>query len=353
MRRRMSRCSRAALLALGATLLLAAPAAAQDSAAAAPAKPTKLFASDSVFAITIAGDMKTYVAARDSTAPWLPAQLIVAGDTISIDIQQRGHFRRKASSCSFPPMSVKFDKDVKGSIFAKQKKLKLVTTCRPESAEYARYILQEYMIYRVYALLTPVSFRARLVRVTYTDTAHPGATPFTTMAFFVEDQKDMAARNGGTVLAAKNAVREDFDAPALAVLSLFEFMIGNTDWSFAAEHNLRLVRTGVFGAGILPVAYDFDWSGAVNASYATPDRSLPIRAVRERVWMSYCLGSPDLAEAVALFNARRGAITALYTDSRILDAEWAQRTIEYFDDFYKTINDPARLAKAVKRHCAG
>lgn len=346
-------CSRI-LLPLGAALLLAAPAGAQDSTdASTPAKPTKLFASDSVFAITIASDMKKYVETRDSTAPWLPARLIVAGDTLGVGIRARGHFRRKESTCSFPPVSVKFEKDVKGTVFAKQKKLKLVTTCWPGDAAYERYVLQEYMLYRVYELLTPLSFGARLVRVTYADTSRAKRAPLTTMAFFVEDQGDMAARNAGAVIAAHNAVRDDLDPPALAVLSLFEFLIGNTDWAFGAEHNIRFVRPGQFGAATLPVAYDFDWSGAVGAGYAIPDRTLPIRSVRERLWMSYCFTPADLAPAIATFNDRRGAINALYTDSRILDAGTAKRTVEYFDDFFAVINDPARLNKAIRRHCAG
>ena len=350
----MSSCSRALRAALGAALIVSAPLAAQDSTkTAGPAKPTKLFSSDSIFAITIASDMKKFVDTRDSLAPYLPAKLIVAGDTLRVGIRQRGHFRRKTSSCTFPPVSVKFEKDVKGTVFAKQKKLKLVTTCWPGRAEYEGYIPQEYLLYRVYGLLTPFSFRARLVRVTYADTTGKGRDAISTLAFFIEDQKDMAARNAGAPIEGKNAVRDDFDVPSLALLSLFEYFIGNTDVSFAAQHNIRFVRTEEFGSGIHPVAYDFDWSGVVNTRYAVPDRSLPIRSVRDRIWMSYCFSAADLAPAIAIFNDRRPAITALYTETNVLDKEAAQQTLEYFDAFYKIVNDPARLAKEIKRHCAG
>jgi hypothetical protein len=349
----MSNFCRRLLLSAGTALALAVPVRAQDSVPTpAPPKPTKLFSSDSVFAITISSDMKKYAGTRDTTAPWLPARLVAGGDTLRIGIQPRGHFRRKSSSCSFPPMSVKFAQETKGTIFARQKKLKLVTACWPGRAEYEGYIPREYLLYRVYALLTPLSFRARLVRVTYVDTAHTGNDPYTTLAFFIEDQQDMAARNAGTPIAAQNAAREDFDPDALALLSLFEYMIGNTDLSFAAQHNIRFVRPGQFG-NVFPVAYDFDWSGAVAARYATPDRSLPIRSVRDRIWMSYCLAPTDLASAIALFNTRRPEITALYTDNRYLDAESARWSLEYFDDFYTIVNDPAKLAKEIKHHCAG
>jgi hypothetical protein len=342
-------------LAAAAALLAGAfaQAGAQDAAAKGPAKPTKLFASDSIFSITIATDVKKYAATKDSSAPWLSAQLITGGDTLHVGLRPRGHFRRKSSTCSFAPVSVKFDKDVKGSEFAKQKKLKLVTTCWPGRAEYEQYVPQEYLLYRVYNLVTPVSFRARLVNVTYVDTAHTDRPPVVTHAFFIEDQKDMAARNAGEAIAARNAVREDFDPEALAILSLFQFLIANTDWSFQAEHNIRLVRTGVFGAGVIPVAYDFDFSGVIGTRYAVPDASLPIRSVKNRIWMSYCYTPEELKPAIAVFQAQRPAITALYTNNALLDPKIAAATLAYFEDFWSIIGDPKKLAKEISRHCAG
>jgi hypothetical protein len=351
----MSSWSRRAAVAAAITLLAAlfTRAAAQDAAAKGPAKPTKLFSSDSIFSITIATDLKKYTATKDSSAPWLSGKLIAGGDTLQIGLRPRGHFRRKSSTCSFPPVSVKFDKDVKGSTFAKQKKLKLVTTCWPGRAEYEEYIPEEYLLYRVYNLVTPFSFRARLVNVTYVDSAHADRPPVVTRAFFIEDQKDMAARNAGEPLTARNAVRDDFDAAPLAILSLFQFMIANTDWSFQAEHNIRLVRTGVFGAGVIPVAYDFDFSGVIATRYAVPDGSLPIRSVKNRIWMSYCYTPEELAPAIAAFQAQRPAITALYTNNPLLDPKTAAATLTYFDDFWSIIGDPKKLKKEISRHCAG
>jgi hypothetical protein len=350
--RRMSSSSSRALGALLVLCAFAGAAAAQDSASL-PAKPTRLFSSDSVLTITIASDIKKYMGTRDSTAPWLPARLILGADTLRIGLRPRGHFRRKSSTCSFPPVSVKFEKDVKGTEFAKQKKLKLVTTCWPGQADYESYIPQEYLLYRVYNLITPVSFRARFVRVTYADTARPDRAPIVTTAFFVEDQDDMAARNAGKIIKAKNAGREDLDAATLADLSLFEFMIGNTDLSFAAEHNIRFVQPAMIGASTLVVPYDFDWSGVIGTRYARPDPSLPIHSVRERVWMSFCFTPADLAPAIAKFDSARAGVTALYTGNPLLDAKTAQGALAYFDAFYAVINDPKQLAKAIQRHCSG
>ena len=349
----MSKCSSRLRAALAAAALLASAAGAQDSVPAGPAKPTRLFSSDSVFSITIATDLKKYMSTRDSTAPWLSGKLIAGSDTLAIGLRPRGHFRRKSSTCSFPPVSVKFGKDVKGTEFAKQKKLKLVTTCWPGTADYEGYIPQEYMLYRVYNLITPYSFRARFVHVTYVDTAHAGNAPIVTTAFFVEDQNDMAARNAAPVVKAKGAGRDDFDPDVLADFSLFEFMIGNTDLAFSTEHNIRFVQVGQFPPVVAPVPYDFDWSGVVGARYARPDPSLPIHSVRDRLWMSFCFTPAQLAPAIARFNEQRAAVTALYTGNPILDPKAADATLAYFGEFYATINDAKQLTKAIQRHCAG
>lgn len=349
----MSRSSSRAILALAAAAALALAARAQDSVPSEPAKPTKLFTSDSVLSITIASDIKKYMGTRDSTAPWLPGRLTTGADTLTIGLKPRGHFRRKSSTCGFPPVSVKFEKKaVKGTVFAKQDKLKLVTTCWPARADYESYIPQEYLLYKVYNLITPFSFLARYTQMTYADTAHADRAPIRTNAFFVEDQKDMAARNAGIRIPAKGATRDDFDPETLADISLFEFMIGNTDLSFAGEHNVRFVRTAQFGI-VFPVPYDFDWSGVIDTRYAKPDPSLPIHSVRDRLWMSFCYTPEQLAPAIARFNAQRDAVSAIYRNTTLIDKKIADATLAYFDDFYKIINDPKELTKAVKRHCAG
>lgn len=345
--------SRRFALVLAASALVAARGAAQDPAARGPAKPTRLFSSDSIFSLTIASDIKKYMGTRDSTAPWLPARLLAGGDTLRVGLRPRGHYRKKPGTCSFPPVSVKFENHVKGTEFAKQGKLKLVTVCWPGQAVYETYIPQEYLLYRIYNLITPFSFRARYVHVSYVDTAHADRPAIVAPAFFVEDAGDMAARNGGDRIAARNAGRDDFDPAALTQLLLFEYMIGNGDFGIAAEHNVRFVRTGQFGLAV-PVPYDFDFSGVVDALYARPDlKAFPIHTVRDRIWIGYCFTPAELAPAIAVFNARRAAITALYAGNPLLDAKVAASDLAYFDGFFALINDAKALNKEIQKSCAG
>ena len=63
-------------------------------------------------------------------------------------------------------------------------------------------------------------------------------------------------------------------------MSVFQYMVGNTDWSMVRFHNVEVSRTprGVY----VPVPYDFDWTGLVSTRYARPNEGLGIRSVRQR-----------------------------------------------------------------------
>jgi hypothetical protein len=148
----------------------------------------------------------------------------------------------------------------------------------------------------------------------------------------------------------KGAGPADLDPAAEVIYFLFQYLIGNTDWAVSALHNVELIATDV---GYVPIAYDFDFSGAVNARYATVDPSLSIRRVRDRLYRGYCVPTDAYAPAFALFKAKRDSIYALYRDpiGRLLTGNRAKETLEYFDDFYKTIDDPHEAKHEIMDRC--
>ena len=313
-----------------------------------------LFASDSVLQLVLRTDLRELMHNRDSLGDYRPASLIYsdasgARVTLAASVKARGHFRRQRRNCQFPPVRVRLAKGTKGTVFAKQGTLKLVTPCWAGRAEYEQYVLAEYLLYRVYNLLTPVSFRARLIHITFEDTTAKPRSPITTYAFFLEDDDAMAARNDGKILEAQGATRDDLDRRHADVVAFFEYLIGNTDWSMSALHNIYLVQTS--NGNVYPVAYDFDFSGAIDTPYATPDSALPIKSVRQRLFRGYCVSPADLTPVVALFNGRRAAIYALYDSLPALDRKVAERTRRYFDQFFKTINDEGKLKGEVAQAC--
>ena len=74
-----------------------------------------------------------------------------------------------ARNCDFVPLRVEFPKqETAGTAFEGQTALKLGTHCRGDKV-YENYTIREYLTYRLFNLITPLSFRARLGRATYVD----------------------------------------------------------------------------------------------------------------------------------------------------------------------------------------
>src|SRR5262249_2082263 len=150
---------------------------------------------------------------------------------IPVWIRARGRWRNVSANCSMPPLSVIFgDTGIDGTLFAGQTMLPLTTHCNERPATQEQYVLKELLAYHIYNELTDKSMRVRLARVSY---GHTGSRPRTVerYAFFSEHFDSLAERNGAEFWPTENFDMRTGDAPQLATVELFEFMIGNTDWS--------------------------------------------------------------------------------------------------------------------------
>lgn len=271
--------------------------------------------------------------------------------TLPIRVETRGIWR--LHNCDFPPIFLNFtSKEVKQSIFKGIDKPKLTSVCRDDNG-YEQYVLQEYQLYRIYRLLTPYAHAARLLHVTYTDSA-TGKPAMTRYAFLLEETEAIAARQHGKIMKLKGASVDDLLAHQAALFGVFEYLIGNTDFSITGLHNAELLAN-VSTGDVIPIAYDFDFSGAVNTRYATPDPSLRIRTVRQRLYRGYCVPDSVYTPVFALFNAKKDSIYALYSDKvgQLLEPKIAKETLDYFDEFYRTINKPSDAKDEIIKACIG
>jgi hypothetical protein len=231
--------------------------------------------------------------------------------------------------------------------------LKLVTHCR-SSASFQQYLLMEYSAYRLFNLVTPVSFRARLATVDYVD---PGGKPITTRwGFFIEDKDDVARRNNLRPANVGDRISStQLEARQAARVAMFEYMIGNLDWSVRAGppgegccHNSRLI-TRAPGGPFVPVPYDFDYSGLVNAPYAVaPDGTGGVKARR---YNGFCAHNAEALAAAAAFRAQRGALLAVLSEVP-LDEGARRRAAAYLDGFFADIADDRSVASKLLRTCA-
>jgi len=282
-----------------------------------------------------------------------PAVLAVAADdgttrNIDVKLSARGHFRRMARNCAFVPLRVEFPrKGMAGTPFDGQTTLKLGTGCE-DSKEYEQITLREYLQYPMFNLVTPLSFRARLARATYTDekSKKKSAARF---ALFIEHENEVARRNEGRIVELPRLVFKDLDAQTLTRMMLFEYMIGNTDLSIWALHNVRVIQKP--DRTLTAVPYDFDLSGLVHAPYAMPDHRLGLRSVTDRLYRGPCRSADEFDAAAAPFRARRTDMLALVDAMRDLEQGTRSEMKEYVEGFFRAIDRPASIKKALVDAC--
>jgi hypothetical protein len=330
-------------------------AAAQRAADAARRRTTRLFADTTPLELTLTANFARVFRNRDTLSTQrFPATLTVADTsgaptTITVEIAPRGHFRLDRKNCEFPPIKITFvDTSARGTPFQGQNGIKLGTHCRPDSKEYEEYIVREYVVYRIHNLVSDVSLRARLARVTYVGDK-PGSKPYTTLGLLIEDDDDAAKRNGGRIAELRGGTFAEVDAEQIRLIGVFEYLIANTDWSMYALHNIRLIQAP--GGRTIPLAYDFDHAGIVSARYARPDYRLPIKTVQERLYQGPCLSAGELAPVFAKFTAQRGAIEATYAGTPGLSAGYRKWARDFVSDFFETIGDPRKVRDRIIEAC--
>ena len=313
------------------------------------AETLPLFSSAEPFVFTLAADFKALNKDRDpESTKRFPGEVRIPGEggspiAIPVQLSARGHVRRMARTCDYVPIRVEFPKQgVAGTPFAKQGALKLIVQCA-RGGEYEQYILKEYLAYRLFNVITPQSFRARLAKVNYVDQA-TGQAAGTRHAMFIEDDGDVAKRMEGRTLALPRLQFKDVDTETLMPVMIFEYMIGNTDFSLFALHNVKLVQRP--DKSIHPVPYDFDFSGLVHAPYAAPDRALMLTSVRERRYRGPCRPQEQVDPYVAKFVAKKDLLRALPDAIPGLDKGSKEDVRSYLDEFFsqvKTTKDIRRV----------
>ena len=336
--------------AVAAMAICAAPF---NAASAEPVKP--LFASDEMIRITINGPVDAIAKAPEESKANYPGTLTVAGtnEPLAIQLAQRGITRRKGDVCQFPPLRVVFNQPPPAnSLFAGQRKLKLVTHCRA-SESFQQYVLMEYATYKLYNQLTPLSFRARLAKIDYVDAA--GRPIISRIGFFLEEVDDVARRNGLSEAKVGDRIAvARLSAADAGRVGVFEYMIGNLDWAMQAGpggsnccHNNPLIGPGP--AGLVPVPYDWDFSGLVDTPYATPPDSINVTSVRQRRYRGFCRFNAEARAAITAVRALQGPLLATFASVPGIDPKTANKATNYLGGFFADIaTDASAEAKLIK-----
>jgi hypothetical protein len=239
-----------------------------------------------------------------------------------------------------PPLKLVFDKPAP-NIFSPLKTLKLVSTCKT-SSDYPQYLIKEYLIYKMYNLFTEKSFRVRLLDLNYVDSSGKKKT-MNNFAFFIEDEKEMAKRNDCKNDEEGKPPTESTNRSQMTLVAIFEYMIGNTDWSVPARHNIKTIRSKTDPGKLYTVPYDFDFSGLVNTDYSIPDPLMNTESVLERVYRGFPRTLEEINLVLEEFRKQKENIYAIVEQCTYLEKRHKQMMTSYLDDFYNEIKYPAKV----------
>lgn len=337
--------SRHALL-LG--LALALPG---HSFAAAP-----LFSSDDPLHITLPVDFSEICRPRESEECDFTETVLEYPEgektvSVPIRIRARGGWRSLSRNCSVPLLWVDVDTEAAaGTLFEGQSLLPLTTHCgtglslearrnREKPSEWEQYMLKEHLGHKLYQLFSDASIRSRLVRMHYTDPENNRSVVHN-FAFFTEHFDAVAARNGFQRLERGSFDATRLDGPAADRVALFQYMIGNTDWSIVRERNTVLMDDGQ--GRQVPVPFDFDMSGLVDAHYAGPAPGLPIDSVRKRHYLGFCHPDTDWEALLGAYSSRKAEVMATLENLPGLSRNSLRSTRNFLENFFEIIEGPGR-----------
>ena len=319
-----------------------------------------LFASDEVLEVQIAAPLGTIISDRPIDE-YLRSELSYRTDNdefIQLDVRMRarGNYRRRPDVCSFPPLRLNFKKSqTKQTLFANQNKLKLVSHCATNSHILYQAVIAEFLAYRILNLLTDRSFRVRLLHIEYTNTSD-GKT-FEGPGILIEHKKRLAERLGVSPLRVEKTAVDSLDLDHLNLTSVFQYLIGNTDFSPIAGppgeeccHNYKLFEDQ--DKPYLAVPYDFDMSGFVSAPYAAPNPKLRLDSVKDRLYRGWCVNNDRLPKTFARFQDFREEIETLIQEQTGLSRKKRYELLRYVNQFYRTISSPRSVKRYFTNRCS-
>lgn len=332
------------------------------TAAAEESGPAKLFASEATLEVTMTAPWKELETNEDHQGAY-PARIEYRdehGQAVQLDmtVERRGIKRQEA--CRYPPLKLRFEKEtVKGTAFRGQESLKMVTHC-DKGKRFDQYYVLEMLIYRMYNLLTDYSFRVRPLQVNYVDSSS-GKAVDNRFAFLIEDDGDVAKRNDLKKLNVTRIGVGQLEPEMSGLFSLFQYMIGNVDWAalqgpdYKDEccHNVKLIGPEPLQAGdfAIPVPYDFDSAGLVDAEYAAPPNGLPIESVTQRLYRGYCLHNETLEAARQQLLAQEEAFLALIESEPRLQSGAKKKATAFLEKFFETARNPKRFQDYIIERC--
>lgn len=313
----------------------------------------KLFEAQDPIKLTLVTDVVALQNDKSEDPEYVKGMLIYYRSTYDIQsfdmkVKARGNTRRLTGLCDFPPLKFNLKKNsVKNTIFEDQDKLKFVSQCRQDEM-FKDYLYEEYLLYKTYNILTENSYRTRMVEIVIKD-KQLRVEPIVMSGFLIEDDELLEKRTGSKAFEGRVYSQDSCDAQSVDVLSMFQYMIGNTDWYINTRHNIDVFQKK--DGTLIPVAFDFDFAGVINMPYASPSREIPIRRVTQRYYKGSCRDMEAYDAVIQLFNSKQEEIYLLYNAFTYVDKTVIKKSLRFYNKFYKILNDPSLVESSFYQAC--
>jgi hypothetical protein len=272
-------------------------------------------------------------------------------DSITMAVKRRGNSRLEL--CNFPPLWIKIDKTQgANTVFEGNRKLKLVMPC--DSRELSNeLIMKEYLCYKLYDQVTPYAFKSKLVDIDFTEKRGKKSKTYPIKGILAEDVAKTAKRFSAKVSKHPKVVPAALNDTAALRFDFFQLLIANTDFSKGFQHNSKLLYKNT---RYIPLPYDFDMSGVVDAPYAVVSKvgndELPIESVRERYYRGYCASNELTAMIRAEFLAKEDSILAVPEQFRgNLSNKEIDGLKSYLKEFFDILRNDNIFQREVVRRC--
>lgn len=312
-----------------------------------------LFESDEMIEVELLGPITTLI---KDTAKRQEQRLVLRAEGREYAISARVRGKSRSRVCRFPPLRLDFGgADTAASVFQGQEKLKLVTHCINDKRGDMN-VMEEYAAYRMFNLLSALSYRVRILRISYKDT--DGRLPKSTdvrYGFLIEPARQLQERTGGILVQLKGVKPSKINEQQALLVYVFQFMIGNTDWSFARAdlenaccHNGDLLE---IDGKLNYVPFDFDQAGLVNAGYARPDSSLRLKNVRLRRYRGFCVDRNDLQQAIRVVKSQQQEVMAVLPNISGYPDNAVRYNSKFLARFFELAEDEEALLDSYEKRC--
>jgi hypothetical protein len=314
-----------------------------------------LFENETPLEITLQFDLSTYLRKKPKEE-YMKGKITFhpgSADSMIRDIRlrTRGVFRN--AECYYAPLELNFkNTDFGYSDLDRITKVKLAVQCSPGS-EGEKYVLIEYLIYKMFSAMTDTSFRVRLLTVNYIDSENK-KKPFTQFGFFIEPVQMLAARTNSVEIESRALNQKTIYPRMIDRIAIFNYMIGNFDWAVPNQHNIKtfkpLVLDSVYLATAVP--HDFDFTGLVDANYAIPDDKITgTTSIRERIFLGVCRSREIYQQDLEEFLKKKEEFYRLINEFPYLDVKQKKNMIYYLDTFYDQCTGKQKILNVFLNSC--